>query len=550
MVMKINERINMLFEELGYGMLRKNKSGEITYINKFLEGKDLSLCNLQESKTEPGIFYVSLYEDLEMGVYRIGKKGENESSQTEINYINKYLSRITDGVLDIERYIQETTHNDIKYTLLEDKDLKKYYMTHSKGNSDYNFLYDKTQLLELEMHLDTISKLSELSHLEKKHFVTNMIHDLRTPLSSIISLLSLLTASSNLKQQQRYIKMMRECSYSLLETINDILDYTRLEVGDIVLECTPCNIPKIIDDVTIIIKEMIQQNCKKSTRFNTFTSIDIPEKIYIDIKRIKQIILNIVSHSLLYIDSGSLEIRVTSISSEKYLKVMGDIPKCKKCNRYACHLCRNKIMCYCKDNQCICCNKETTSDENDNKDIYLQFEIIDTGKKVEKEKIQAFTIHNFTEMSGLLGMYIVNRLVYLMDGNFYMDVERKEGNRYIFVIRVNKKSGPNISKLLKDKLIMVLVYDTDLRIEFLKILGKYTKNLISVSSITEANFYIDKHSDLDLIIGDTRVNEIETFMKSIKNVQIKTIGYKKSTRMEVINDITTSGLNATFSKFF
>jgi signal transduction histidine kinase len=509
--MKINDRINRIYEELGYAMIRKNKSGDVIYKNKFLDGKDLELCNFIKSEVEPNVYYISLYENLELGVY--SKRDNN------VEYVNKYLSRMTDGVKDIERYIQETIIKDKVYIQIQGND-QEYFMTHT-SDGDYNFLYDNTGLVQLEMHLDTIEKLFEINQREKKMFVSNITHDLRTPLSSIISLLSLLSSSSTLKQQQRYIKMMKECSFNLLEIVNDILDYTKLEIGDIILNTSFQNIRKIVDDITLIVKEMIS---KKSIRLNTFVSIDIPDTIDIDIKRLKQVILNIVSHSLLYTESGSLEIRVNSISRDKYIKVMEKLPICKRCKRYACHLCQNKVMCYCEKNKCICCQKGVV---DDSESMYLQFDIIDTGIKIPKDKMEVLFTNNSNNFSGLLGMYIVNRLVYLMDGNLFIDQDREIGNRYTFVMRVNKTSRPNISELLKSKFIMIIVNDTDLRVEFLTFLSKYTQNIISVSSIEEANFYVNQQN-IDTILGDTRDMEISRFMTERDTKIYDMIGYGTS----------------------
>ena len=511
--MKSNERINKILEELGYGVIRKNKLGEVVYINKYLQDVNLEECDLKKSDVESGLFYtpfpnVALLDELQVGVYT--------KLDGDVKYVNRYLLEKTTAsdFRKIEDYITETTFQEKVYDLVQGT----YYMERSKF-LDFNILHDKTEVVNLETHIDTIKKLLDVQHIQKEKFVSNITHDLKTPLSSIISLLTLLSTTTSLNQQQRYMRMIQECSFNLLEIVNDILDYTKLEIGNILLEDVPLNIRDTFTDLTLIINEMIG---KKSVKFNSFVSIDVPEIILVDIKRLKQIILNVVSHSLLYTETGLLQISVNNISKETYMGFMDSLVKCKVCFRYACHLCQNKLKCVCDVQKCICCNKGPI---DENTSVYLQFDIIDTGQKIEEEKKDIlFSDQYNSNYSGLLGMYIVNKLVYLMDGHIVLDKQRKNGNMYTFVMRLSKSSKMNIKDLVENNFIVILVYNNTLRMEILNFLTRYSKNLISVSSIEEAEFYTKKHT-IDYIIGDTRESDITSFMSGVLGVNL--IGYKK-----------------------
>ncbi|ARR74998.1 hypothetical protein SAGO17_0079 [Mimivirus AB-566-O17] len=372
-----------LFDEIPSGILRKDNGGKVVFMNAFLAGMDVDLeeylrnKNLIESKVEKGIFFVndyiptsSILDNIDVGVYK--------KVNDYVVYTNKFLLNMmsSGNIHDIESLMTSVSIDDNDYTSLRTEE--KTYMMSTRVVDNYNLLHDKTHVVELQRHLHNINYALRHQENEKERFVMNISHDIRTPLSSIIGLLSLMSSSNTVQQQQQYIKMMQESSFKLLETINDILDYTKLEIGNIVLKKDIMSTRVLIEDITVIVKEML---IPLDIKFNTFVSIDVPDFFMMDCKRLKQVILSIVSHSLLYTESGSIQISIMSISEERYKSFMECIPICKKCNNYVCLICKNNQECYCADTKCLCCKKD-----NSIKNLYLQFEITDTGEMIEESK--------------------------------------------------------------------------------------------------------------------------------------------------------------------
>lgn len=429
--------MDSIFDEMEYGVLRKDAEGSIVYTNEYLKKKPnlekyLSKVYLKESNVESGLFFVNdhipvsdILDNIDIGVYK--------KVNDYVVYINKFLTDLgIEDIHSIDDYIME--HENYSELKVQDK---SYFMSRTNV-CDYNLLHDKTELIELEKRLGVIKELLSIHYIEKENFISNITRDLKTPLSSIISLLTLMSTTTSINQIQRYMSMMKECSYNLLEIVNHILDYTKLEIGNIVLNNESLDIRQVVKEISSISKEMIKN---KQVKLDTFVSIDVPEVIQMDKKLLKQVLLNILSHSLLYTDSGSIELSINRISKERYIQAMKVLKKCKVCHNYACHICQNGMNCYCDNQRCICCNKTSSTQPS----VYLQIEIIDTGLIVENQKKEIMFSNEYNEnYVGLLGLYIAHKLVFLMDGNLMIDKERMIGNRYSFVVKVQQDAVDSV----------------------------------------------------------------------------------------------------------
>ncbi len=144
----------------------------------------------------------------------------------------------------------------------------------------------------------------------KTTFLSNMSHDIRTPMNAIIGFTSLAQANIDKKEKvQDYLAKILSSSNHLLSLINDILDMSRIESGKLNIEEKPCNLSDIFKDMRNIIMSQIQA---KQLNFFLDTIDIIDEDIYCDKLHINQILLNLLGNAVKFTPAGgsiSLTIR-------------------------------------------------------------------------------------------------------------------------------------------------------------------------------------------------------------------------------------------------
>lgn len=148
--------------------------------------------------------------------------------------------------------------------------------------------------------------LSQANHANKAKstFLSNMSHDIRTPMNAIIGFTSLaLTHIENREQVKEYLKKIMTSGNHLLSLINDVLDMSHIESGKIHLEEDACRLPDIMHDLRSIIQADIH-----SKQLDLYMdAVDIHhEEIYCDRLRLNQVLLNLLSNAVKYTRAGGM----------------------------------------------------------------------------------------------------------------------------------------------------------------------------------------------------------------------------------------------------
>lgn len=146
----------------------------------------------------------------------------------------------------------------------------------------------------------------------KDDFLANMSHELKTPLNSInvISSVMMKNKDSSLSDKQvQNLSIINHCGNDLLFLINDVLDLSKLEAGEITLDNTTFNLNKLMLDI----KNMIKPQAKDKNIQFVFEYEENIQFIYSDKQRIKQIVKNLLSNSLKFVKEGTIELIIKDL---------------------------------------------------------------------------------------------------------------------------------------------------------------------------------------------------------------------------------------------
>ena len=160
--------------------------------------------------------------------------------------------------------------------------------------------HDITELIE------TNEKLNMAIH-HKEIFLSNMSHEVRTPMNAIKGFTELLQSTSLDEEQRDYLDTIAQASDSLLVVINDILDVSKIDSGTIELDDKPFSIGKVVEQV---VKLTSKKAVKKGLKIITSIDQDIPQAVIGDPVRLSQILINLVGNGIKFTPSGNVEIKV------------------------------------------------------------------------------------------------------------------------------------------------------------------------------------------------------------------------------------------------
>jgi len=169
----------------------------------------------------------------------------------------------------------------------------------------------------------TIRDVSELKRLlneaeaasaSKSRFMANMTHEIRTPLSAMISLAALIRDSNLTSEQQADLQTIEDAGGSLLSLVNDILDLTRLESDHMGVANEPCN----LDELLLELERLLAPTAKaKKLKLKFERSPRLPESFTTDGAKVRQVLINLIGNAIKFTEVGSISVQLEAIIAEE-----------------------------------------------------------------------------------------------------------------------------------------------------------------------------------------------------------------------------------------
>ncbi len=279
-------------------------------------------------------------------------------------------------------------------------------------------------LLKLRGHNISIEKAREVALAQNKaksDFLSNMSHDIRTPMNAIIGFtnLALQTKPEETEKITEYLGKIQVSSNHLLSLINDVLEMSRIESGKIELDEESCNLPEILHDLNTIIIAQVEAK-QQELHMDALNVTD--ENIMCDRLRLNQVLLNLLSNAVKYTPNGG------------------------------------KI--------CIRISEFEAKEDRATYEILVKDNGIGMSPEFAEHIFEAFTREKTSTVSGIqgtgLGMAITKKIVDLMGGTIQVSTAPGEGTE--FIVRASFKFSPEKTtqkQLVELTNIRALVVDDD-----------------------------------------------------------------------------------------
>lgn len=211
------------------------------------------------------------------------------------------------------------TYEDITQSKEHEKELQRHNM---KLQSFQEQLIAQHQtLVSINEELQSAIEKAREANSIKDEFLANMSHELRTPLNAVIGFSDLLTTEDLTDTQMEYVQMIDKAARHLLELLNDIFEFARIESGAMQVSLSECHIEKLVENIDKMFKPSAQA---KSLEFQTGIDKQIPSVIMTDESLLQQCLINIITNAIKFTHEGSVQLDVRLCEDQAVLFCVRD----------------------------------------------------------------------------------------------------------------------------------------------------------------------------------------------------------------------------------
>lgn len=325
-----------LISKSGKRILIEESNSLIDDINNNIVGSVIVFKNITERKeVENSIirsrnYYLTLLDEFPVMIWRTDSKGR-------FNYFNKNWQSFTGRAMeqDIERGWFNNIHpqdRDYAESEFEEKISTEskiecvYRMRNAEG--EYRWLLfigspyyeieggfsgylgvcqDITNRILIEQKLSAAKKEAEKASKAKSDFLANMSHEVRTPMNAIIGLSEILSDTGLTFKQKELLDLISDSAYSLLQLLNNVLDYSKIEADKLTLEINEFNLCDLIEELTSKYKHHAGS---KNLDFEINIDENLTPKVLGDKLRIRQVLENLLVNAIKFTEHGKIILSV------------------------------------------------------------------------------------------------------------------------------------------------------------------------------------------------------------------------------------------------
>lgn len=179
--------------------------------------------------------------------------------------------------------------------------------------------------LKAEEGLRFDKEKAENSDKMKSLFLSNMSHDLRTPMNAIVGFADMLRETNlNIEEKDKFLEAIIRSGDNLLRLVNDIIDISKIEAGELRLIMSECNLNQLIDDIELSTIQALGRHHKQRVKF--YSQKGVPGDTFMiltDVTRLQQILTNLTGNAVKFTDEGFIEVGYR-IESSKLLFFVRD----------------------------------------------------------------------------------------------------------------------------------------------------------------------------------------------------------------------------------
>jgi len=351
------------------------------------------------------------------------------------------------------------------------------YIASSGHKEMYCIDLDMSDFKRMQGELIEAKERAETADKAKSEFLANMSHEIRTPLNGMLGMLQLIQIDSADTEQNSYASMAVSAGHRLLSLLNDVLDFSKMNAGQVSLRTEPFSMSRVFDSVAAI----FHVSCAaKKLRLSFHMAPDLPETLLGDEARLRQILFNLVGNAVKFTNSGQVRVEAWSRPSAK--------------------LGPGKVR------------------------LYLS--VADTGIGIPDDKIN-HVFRRFTQNDGTftreyegagLGLAIVKRIVALMRGGISVESEVGVGttmNLYVLLDTPQASSQPesasaNAASATPQRALRILLAEDDAtsQLAMQVMLGRLGHEVVLVENGRQAVEAL-KAGDFDCILMDIQMPDMD-----------------------------------------